>query len=256
MSQRRPIKQSIQGSSFNNNNYSLSNGNKNNVVNSTNIEPTTSSTSTTIKANTAINYNTIEGSDLQVNLSNINNKYNISLNSNALNSNNAVSIDKLTVKSSTDLTIPYGYINGYNSNNIILNDKQHSSKYDALTQQRMLYDAATQHSYSPFKQLFGTFFMLWMSGSTLQVFSIFMLFMSISQPIQKIISINTEFERFKQTNNGIQINLLLPKLIYLVGCLCGIAIVGWKCNQFGLLPTSVVDYIDTDVPYNSIYVQS
>jgi hypothetical protein len=52
---------------------------------------------------------------------------------------------------------------------------------------------------APGKQLFMTMFMLWMSGSSLQIFSIMMLGMAFWQPLQKIFSVQTGKQN-NQTN--------------------------------------------------------
>src|SRR4051812_21082031 len=88
---------------------------------------------------------------------------------------------------------------------------------------------------APGKQLFMTALMLWMSGSSLQIFSIMMLVMAFWQPLQKLISVNAgsefailirniaqielvivvcaEFSRFEES----AVDLTLPKLVFM-GC--------------------------------------
>lgn len=161
-----------------------------------------------------------------------------------------VSIDTITVKSSVDPLQPYGYIPGYNNASV---SSSTVVQRDYAKQATLIYNAALEASYAPAKQLFATGFMLWMSGTTLQVFSIFMLAMAFNQPLNKLLAVQTEFSRFEQ-DASIRVNLLVPKLIYCAGCLAGIAMALWKCNQFGLLPTSVTDYIDMSVKHNPVYV--
>ena len=51
-------------------------------------------------------------------------------------------------------------------------------------------------SYSPGKSLLMTGFMLWMSGSTLNIFSIMMTGMALWNPVKSVIGIGTTFSKF------------------------------------------------------------
>ena len=64
---------------------------------------------------------------------------------------------------------------------------------------------------APGKQFLMTMFMLWMSGNSLQIFSIMMLGMAFWQPLQKLLSVNKEFARFEGRTD-----LTLPKLVFIV----------------------------------------
>lgn len=92
---------------------------------------------------------------------------------------------------------------------------------------------------SPGKQVLMTAFMLWMSGSSLQIFSIMMLSMAFWQPLQKLFNVQKAFARYQ----GTEIDLLLPKLVYILLNLAGVGVALWKANALGLLPTSPTDWV-------------
>lgn len=80
-----------------------------------------------------------------------------------------------------------------------------------------------------------------MSGNSLQIFSIMMVFMLFKGPITSVLNINQTFQRFETDRTKQQ--FLLVKLAY-VGCnllLLGLGI--WKVNAMGLLPTTRSDWL-------------
>eukprot|EP00455_Lapot_gusevi_P019060 TRINITY_DN20520_c0_g1_i3.p2 TRINITY_DN20520_c0_g1~~TRINITY_DN20520_c0_g1_i3.p2 ORF type:complete len:106 (-),score=20.37 TRINITY_DN20520_c0_g1_i3:184-501(-) len=89
-----------------------------------------------------------------------------------------------------------------------------------------------------------TAFMLWMSGSSLQIFSLIMLSMSLWNPISAILDIQTAFAKYSDSN----IDLTLPKLKYVAANLCGLSLALYKCYTMGLLPTSVADIVSSFPP--------
>ncbi|KAJ2905458.1 hypothetical protein MKZ38_005334 [Zalerion maritima] len=87
---------------------------------------------------------------------------------------------------------------------------------------------------APVKSLPMTFIMMYMSGNTLQIFSIMMVVMAFKNPIMGLISTNQAFERFEtETNKG---QMLPAKLAYVAMQLVALAVGVWKINGMGLLP--------------------
>eukprot|EP00607_Mallomonas_marina_P007710 CAMPEP_0182416822 /NCGR_PEP_ID=MMETSP1167-20130531/1193_1 /TAXON_ID=2988 /ORGANISM="Mallomonas Sp, Strain CCMP3275" /LENGTH=175 /DNA_ID=CAMNT_0024589921 /DNA_START=130 /DNA_END=657 /DNA_ORIENTATION=+ len=93
-------------------------------------------------------------------------------------------------------------------------------------------------AYSPGKNLMMTGFMLWMSGSSIQIFSIMMTGMALFNPIMAISSLQHTFSKFE----GEGVHLTIPKLIYLSfqGLAIGLAL--YKCSTMGLLPVTSSDW--------------
>lgn len=63
---------------------------------------------------------------------------------------------------------------------------------------------------APGSNLLMTGFMLWMSGSGINLFSMMFTGMALFNPLKAIFTVNNAFEKF---SDG-QVELLLPKLIY------------------------------------------
>lgn len=87
---------------------------------------------------------------------------------------------------------------------------------------------------APAKQLPMSAIGMYMSGNSLQIFSIMMVFMLFKGPILAIIGIQGTFQRLESP--GIAQQMLLVKAAF-VGCnLLALALGIWKVNGMGLLP--------------------
>jgi hypothetical protein len=87
---------------------------------------------------------------------------------------------------------------------------------------------------APAKQLPMNAIGMYMSGNSLQMFSIMMVFMLFKAPIQALMNINQTFARFE--SDGKKQEMLMVKAAF-VGCnLLALALGTWKVNQMGLLP--------------------
>jgi ER membrane protein complex subunit 4 len=75
---------------------------------------------------------------------------------------------------------------------------------------------------------------MYMTGNSLQIFSIMMVFMLFKTPITAIIGIQATFSRFE--TEGTKPKMLLVKLVYLLCNGLALALGIWKVNQMGLLP--------------------
>lgn len=120
---------------------------------------------------------------------------------------------------------------------------------DAQKQADLIYSSAMNLATAPGRQLFMTGFMLWMSGNSLQIFSIMMLLMAFWTPLTKLFEVNKEFERYENNKNveGGKVNLLLPKLVFVLMNLAGLGVALYKAQTMGLLPTSAADWLSTAV---------
>ena len=87
---------------------------------------------------------------------------------------------------------------------------------------------------APAKGLPMTAIMMYMSGNSLQIFSIMMVFMAFKNPLMGLMNTNQAFERFQsETNSG---QMLQVKFVYVVCQLVALAVGLWKINAMGLLP--------------------
>lgn len=82
---------------------------------------------------------------------------------------------------------------------------------------------------------------MYMTGNTLQIFSIFMIFTLFKTPVMSVLGLQRLFAPFETP--GTSSRLILVKIVYvLMNCLMlGLGI--WKVNQMGLLPTTRSDWL-------------
>lgn len=99
---------------------------------------------------------------------------------------------------------------------------------------QMLVKKAYEVALAPAKQLPMTFIMMYMSGSTLQIFTIMTVFMAFKNPLVGLLSTFSAFERFEtEETRG---KLVLVRALYMLMQLVGLGLGVWKVNQMGLLP--------------------
>eukprot|EP01039_Chlorochromonas_danica_P019317 gene19317-23366_t len=82
-------------------------------------------------------------------------------------------------------------------------------------------------AYGPGKNLLSTAFMLWMSGSSIQIFSIMMTGMALINPLKAIFSVNDAFKAFDREEG---VDLKLPKLIFVGLQVLALAVGLYKCS--------------------------
>lgn len=95
-------------------------------------------------------------------------------------------------------------------------------------------------AYGPAKGLLSTGFMLWMSGSSIQIFSIMMTGMALMNPLKAIASVNESFRHLEKEDG---VNLSMPKLIFISVQLVSFAMAMYKLSSMGLLPLTSADWV-------------
>ncbi len=86
----------------------------------------------------------------------------------------------------------------------------------------------------PVKSLPMTAIMMYMSGNSLQIFSIMMVFMAFKNPIVGLLGTQQTFERFEAPGNRGKI--FQVKLAFVAMQFVALALGVWKINAMGLLP--------------------
>lgn len=76
--------------------------------------------------------------------------------------------------------------------------------------------------------------MMYMSGNSLQIFSITMVVMAFKNPFMGLLGTNQAFERFE--SEGTKAQLVTVKAVYVVMQILALALGVWKVNGMGLLP--------------------
>lgn len=87
---------------------------------------------------------------------------------------------------------------------------------------------------APVKGLPMTGIMMYMSGNSLQIFSIMMVFMAFKNPLMGLVNTNQAFEKFQTANNSGQ--MLQVKFVYVAMQIVALGVGIWKVNAMGLLP--------------------
>ncbi|KAH0556204.1 hypothetical protein GP486_005868 [Trichoglossum hirsutum] len=87
---------------------------------------------------------------------------------------------------------------------------------------------------APAKQLPVNAIMMYMSGNSLQIFSVMMVFMLFKTPIQALIALPNTFTRFE--TDGTRNRLWIVKFVYVLIQLVALGLGIWKVNGMGLLP--------------------
>ena len=105
-------------------------------------------------------------------------------------------------------------------------------------QQQAAYSASFSLVKGQLSSLLSTFFMLYMTANSLQIFPLIMLSMTAWTPVRSIFAINSTFARYEKT--GVACHL--PKFCYFVLNLIAIMAVVWKCNKMDLIPLEWIDY--------------
>lgn len=96
-------------------------------------------------------------------------------------------------------------------------------------------------AYGPGKNLLTTAFMLWMSGSSIQIFSIMMTGMALFNPLKALLTMNEPFKPFEKEEG---VDLKIPKVIFAFLQILSLAVALYKCSTMGLLPLTSSDWID------------
>jgi len=94
---------------------------------------------------------------------------------------------------------------------------------------------------APAKQLPMNAIGMYMTGNSLQIFSIMMVFMLFKAPVSAVFNIQNTFARFESENNRDKI--LLAKIAFIATNCLALALGIWKVNGMGLLPTTRSDWL-------------
>merc|ERR1712003_317692 len=88
---------------------------------------------------------------------------------------------------------------------------------------------------SPGKQIMMSGLMMWLSGSTMSIFTLMMMAMVMINPTTALFSVQSAFRPFETKDNWKA--LWMPKLAFIGLNLICVGIGVWKLNKLGLLPT-------------------
>jgi len=126
-----------------------------------------------------------------------------------------------------------------------------SKTQDELELRRLRQKKAWDLALAPAKQVPMQAFMMWMSGSGVQIFSVMMVYMLIKGAITASISVNQTFQPFESTvvpstasPSSTKPKSLVPQKLTFIACQSLLLLLGlWKVDGMGLLPTRMSDWI-------------
>ncbi|KAI9911831.1 hypothetical protein PsorP6_009385 [Peronosclerospora sorghi] len=129
---------------------------------------------------------------------------------------------------------PVGYVKGVSANK----DVHGAVAKAASSTSELKKKRAMEIGMAPFKSLLQTGFMMWMSGNSINIFSIMITAMIVMNTMKSLLNIN---HAFASVDDG-AIDLTQPKAIYMAGSFIGAAMGVYKCSSMGLLPTTSADW--------------
>jgi hypothetical protein len=94
-------------------------------------------------------------------------------------------------------------------------------------------------AWSPGKNLLTTAFMLYMSGTSIQLFSIMTTGMALVNPVKAIAGTQETFKEFKVEDG---VDTRVPKLLFLFFQLLSLGVALYQCSRMGLLPVTSADW--------------
>ena len=95
----------------------------------------------------------------------------------------------------------------------------------------------------PGKSILMNAFMMYMSGSQLNMWSITIVSGAIMSPLKSIMSLHSTFARFEDPSGKVDLNM--PKLVYVILNVIWLGVGLYKMSKMRLLPTMSSDYAGT-----------
>ncbi|KAI7832455.1 hypothetical protein BC939DRAFT_418642 [Gamsiella multidivaricata] len=144
---------------------------------------------------------------------------------------------------------------GYVGNKHIATRGHDESKGRQVDNEMLKVKKAWDVALAPGKQLPMQAFMLWMSGNSVQIFSVAITAMLMFSPIRALVNMSQVLERYETVSpvkvSFMESKLALPKLAFVAMQILTILLGMWKLNSMGLLPTSHSDwlaFLDPKIP--------
>lgn len=122
-------------------------------------------------------------------------------------------------------------------------EKTAQQALDALT---AAYKSSWSIAFSPFRTVVTSGFALFMTGSTVQFFSVMTTLTVLFMQLRTMFSLRSAFSPILQNEPHLANNpgRIIPQLlVYVLVCSLGVAIALYKCQLLGFLPTTQSDYI-------------
>ncbi|KJH47078.1 hypothetical protein DICVIV_06838 [Dictyocaulus viviparus] len=116
-------------------------------------------------------------------------------------------------------------------------DSEHASEQQEHLAKKRAWDVAM----APAKSLPMNMFMMYMAGRSVSIFPIMMVGMMLWRPAKALFSVNATFKPLEDQNAG---NLIIHKIIFVLGNMGAIALAIYKVHTMGLLPNTPSDWLE------------
>ena len=126
---------------------------------------------------------------------------------------------------------PFGFADDLSTNDSGMVNVSVDAQNAAKTKQAMMI------AYGPGKSILTTAFMLYMSGTSIQIFSIMSTGMALLNPLKAIASTDATFKKFE----GVDVKL--AKLLFIALHLAQVGVALYNCSRMGLLPVTSADWL-------------
>jgi ER membrane protein complex subunit 4 len=136
---------------------------------------------------------------------------------------------------SADVSSPPGYTGGKVDDTRRAGAGTQASRNMVSLRAKKSWDIAKQ----PLQQALLTSFMLYMSGASVNIFSMIITALALWNPLVAIASTGARFESLRESarKDGHAMNLIGPKALYVLLNLALFGVALYKCHSMGLLPT-------------------
>jgi len=108
---------------------------------------------------------------------------------------------------------------------------------------------AYEKAFNSVKGIFMNVIMMFMSGNSINQFTIIIIGMLFSNPIKALKQTNEVFKEFEE-EDGDNSFLLKPKLTYIALSIAQLLVGIYKCGTLGILPTTTSDWLTFEEPKN------
>eukprot|EP00002_Diphylleia_rotans_P036351 TRINITY_DN7998_c0_g3_i1.p1 TRINITY_DN7998_c0_g3~~TRINITY_DN7998_c0_g3_i1.p1 ORF type:complete len:176 (-),score=42.34 TRINITY_DN7998_c0_g3_i1:227-754(-) len=123
---------------------------------------------------------------------------------------------------------------GYSASAASAKDAQ-ASQQSVEARKELKIRKSWEYARSPGMGIVNQFIMLWMSGSTLSIWTIGIVAAMAFSPIKSLMNMQSGFTKYE----GEGIDLRLQKLLYIVLNLVSLSFILYKFHQFGFFPTAL-----------------
>eukprot|EP00638_Chattonella_subsalsa_P008618 CAMPEP_0117758186 /NCGR_PEP_ID=MMETSP0947-20121206/15217_1 /TAXON_ID=44440 /ORGANISM="Chattonella subsalsa, Strain CCMP2191" /LENGTH=154 /DNA_ID=CAMNT_0005578303 /DNA_START=50 /DNA_END=511 /DNA_ORIENTATION=- len=127
---------------------------------------------------------------------------------------------------------------GFMKSNLELEEMKGKAK-DFAKEKELKMKRAQEMAMAPLKNIAMQGFMMWMSGSQINIFSIMITGMAFMNPIKAILGVNQMFAKLDDRGT---LDLTIPKLTFIAVNILGIGSGLYKCATMGLLPLTSADW--------------